>query len=94
MATTYPDTILAHGYTTGDSVTVANASPNAYNGTRTITVVDANTFTYTAATAPGKPHILLLTGTREAMSLPLIPFMLGSMTGLMERIADRIVNQG
>ena len=30
-----------------------------------------------AARAPGKPHILLLTGTRDAMSLPLIPFMLG-----------------
>lgn len=29
-----------------------------------------------------------------AGSLALIPFMLSSMTGLMERIADRIVNQG
>lgn len=29
-----------------------------------------------------------------AGALALIPFMLSSMTGLMERIADRIVNQG
>ncbi len=29
-----------------------------------------------------------------AGTLALIPFMLSSMTGLMERIADRIVNQG
>ena len=29
-----------------------------------------------------------------AGTLALIPFMLSSMTGFMERIADRIVNQG
>ncbi len=43
----------AHGYTTGNSVTISGASPNAYNGTKTITVSDVNTFTYTASTAPG-----------------------------------------
>jgi hypothetical protein len=51
--TTVTATVTAHGYTTGDSVRIEGASPKAYNGTRTITVTGANTFTYTAATAPG-----------------------------------------
>jgi hypothetical protein len=35
-----------HGLSTGMSVTVAGATPSTYNGTYTITVLDANTFTY------------------------------------------------
>ena len=36
----------SHGLTTGTSVTIANVTPTQYNGTFTITVVDANTFSY------------------------------------------------
>ena len=36
----------AHGLTTGQSVTIAGASPSGYNGVFGATVIDANTFTY------------------------------------------------
>ena len=46
-------TALAHGLITGNKVTISGASPSAYNGTFTITVTGATTFTYTMATNPG-----------------------------------------
>jgi type IV pilus assembly protein PilY1 len=42
----------AHGFATNDGVQIAGASPSGYNGTYTITVVDANTFTYTLSSSP------------------------------------------
>lgn len=39
-------TSTAHGYSTNDVVTIFGATPSEYNGVYTITVVDANTFTY------------------------------------------------
>lgn len=42
-----------HGRTTGDSVSVYEAYPSQYNGTYTITVTGATTFTYTMASDPG-----------------------------------------
>jgi type IV pilus assembly protein PilY1 len=47
-----------HGYTTDDSVSIGGtpgANEEAYVGTHTITVVDANTFTYAIVTAPASP---------------------------------------
>jgi type IV pilus assembly protein PilY1 len=35
-----------HGFTTGQSITIAGATPSGYNGVWPVTVVDANTFTY------------------------------------------------
>jgi hypothetical protein len=46
-------TASPHGLTTGDQITVTGATPDAFNGTFTVTVVDASTITYTMATAPG-----------------------------------------
>ena len=45
-------TSVAHGLVTGNQVTIAGASPAAYNGTFKITVVNGTTFTYTALSAP------------------------------------------
>jgi len=45
-------TAASHGFATYDNVTIAGANDNAYNGTFQITVVDANTFTYTVADIP------------------------------------------
>src|SRR5581483_8783263 len=42
-----------HGFTSGQSVQIAGATPNAFNGTFTVTVLDPNTFTYTLASAQG-----------------------------------------
>ena len=42
-------TVAAHGYSSTDSVTIAGATEPGYNGTHTITVVDANTFIFSLA---------------------------------------------
>lgn len=46
-------TATAHGFSTGDRVTIAGAAQDAYNGTFVVTVTDANTFTY--AVVSGTP---------------------------------------
>jgi len=50
--TTATATVTGHGYASGDRVTVSGASPDLYNGTFTITVVDADTFTYALSSSP------------------------------------------
>ena len=45
-------TALPHGLETGNKITVAGASPSAYNGTFTITKTGASTLTYTMASTP------------------------------------------
>lgn len=45
-------TSAPHGLTTGTQVTVSGATPAQYNGTFTITVTGANTFTYVMTIAP------------------------------------------
>jgi hypothetical protein len=45
-------TAANHNLTTGTFVTVSGATPAAYNGTFSITVVDAVSFTYTMLTTP------------------------------------------
>lgn len=47
--TTATVTHINHGYSSGDSITIAGATPIDYNGTYTIIVVDQDTFTYTFA---------------------------------------------
>lgn len=42
-----------HGLSTGDFITVSGATPSAYNGTFSITKVDATSFTYVMASDPG-----------------------------------------
>lgn len=42
-------TSAAHGFSTGNIVTIAGVTPAGYNGVYAITVVDANTFTYAVA---------------------------------------------
>jgi Tfp pilus tip-associated adhesin PilY1 len=46
-------TSVGHGFTNGSSVQIANATPSAFNGTFTVTLVDANTFSYTLGSAQG-----------------------------------------
>jgi uncharacterized cupin superfamily protein len=54
----------AHGYTSGDSVVIAGATPAAYNGTYEITVTDTDEFTYTFAggTSPATGTIKAVKG--------------------------------
>lgn len=60
--TTTVTTAGNHGFTTGDSITIANATPDNYNGTFTIAVTDATHFTYPIAEYPPTPA----TGTYTA----------------------------
>lgn len=48
-------THTAHGYTTGQKVMITGANEGPYNGIKTITVVDADTYTYTAPGNPSTP---------------------------------------
>jgi hypothetical protein len=70
-------TATSHGYSTGDKVFISGATSSssnvngeAYNGAKTITVTDANTFTFTVQGEPDSPA----TGTLVARKL-------GSTTG-------------
>jgi hypothetical protein len=53
MTTTAQAYSVNHGFATGDSVTISGATPTAFNGTFTVTVIDANDFTYTLASPEG-----------------------------------------
>jgi hypothetical protein len=46
-------TTAAHGFRTGDLVTIAGAAPAAYNGSFAIVVSSPTQFTYTMASNPG-----------------------------------------
>jgi hypothetical protein len=46
-------TVAAHGYNSGIQVTIQNALPMEYNGVFTITVIDANSFSYPLPSNPG-----------------------------------------
>src|SRR5882757_6760458 len=54
-------TLTAHGYSTGDYITIAGASPagtaapSDYNGTFQITKLTADTFSYAVANSPATP---------------------------------------
>ncbi|MDE2401594.1 MAG: hypothetical protein KGL90_08005 [Burkholderiales bacterium] len=52
----------AHGFTTGDSVTIAGAS-NGYNGTFSIISTGASTFTYTLTGLTSRPSSAMTFGT-------------------------------
>jgi hypothetical protein len=65
-------TLTGHGLTTGTQVRVFGATQAGYNGTHTVTVVDADTFTYPVAAATVSP----------ATGLPM--FQLASTTFFVE----------
>ena len=52
-STTAAATLTSHGYISGNSITIAGATPSTFNGTFGITVLNADTFTYTIGTASG-----------------------------------------
>lgn len=54
-STAHATTAAAHGYTTGDEVTIRGAVENEYNGTFTITVIDTDEFEYTVTGSPATP---------------------------------------
>lgn len=45
--------IIGHGFIAGDTITIAGATPAAYNGTWTVATASANSFTFTMTTTQG-----------------------------------------
>jgi subtilisin-like proprotein convertase family protein len=62
-------TVNPHNLTTGEQVLIQGAKDPAYNGTYTVSVVDANTFTYTINANPLSPAL----GTITVTPLPASP---------------------
>lgn len=56
-------TASAHGFATGDYVTIAGATPAGYNGKKQITVTGATTFTFTASSGLASPATGTMTAT-------------------------------
>ncbi len=67
-STTATATSTAHGYTSGDVVNIRGADQSEYNGDFTVTVVDADTFTYTVSGSPATPA----RGTIVAIDGPIV----------------------
>ena len=59
-------TSAAHGYSTGQSVTISGASQSEYNGLFTVTVTSATQFTFTVVENPTSPATGLITLSRPA----------------------------
>ena len=49
------DTATNHGLTTGDRVLITGATPAAFNGVKTVTVTDSNTFTFAIDSGTSSP---------------------------------------
>lgn len=85
--TTATVTQTAHGYTTGDTAYIAGASPTAYDGLKTVTVLTANTYTFTVTGSPTTPA----TGSITAQSFVGEP--IEQARGLMTNAAYQSIQQ-
>lgn len=69
-ATATVDMAAAHEYSTNDRVTIAGATPATYNGTHTITVTDADSFTFPITGSPTSPATGTITAARLIQDRP------------------------
>lgn len=79
-------THTAHGFITGQQVKIAGADQSAYNGIQTITVTDANHYTYTVTGSPATPATGTITATVGGIDLQWdaydnIPYRVGYIMG-------------
>jgi hypothetical protein len=58
-------TTSPHGYSTGDSINISGATQSGYNGTFTVTVTGASTFTYTVDSSLVTPATGTITSNKE-----------------------------
>jgi hypothetical protein len=68
--------VTNHGYANNDYVKITGATPETLNGTYLVTVVNANTFTYTTTTNSGGAAITA-TGEISARRLQITPKIIG-----------------
>src|SRR5688572_2175501 len=71
--------VASHGWATGNTVRITGASPSVYNQTATITVVDANTFTYVLPSLP-PANVALAIGTSHNLASGDLVDVTGSAT--------------
>ena len=62
-------TATSHGFSSNDSITIAGASPAGYNGAQTITVTDADHFTYPITSAVGTNTGTTITASKETSTV-------------------------
>jgi Tfp pilus tip-associated adhesin PilY1 len=72
--------VADHGMSTNDTVTIAGATPTAFNGNFTVTVIDPNNFTYTLASPQGEATgtIVASTGAAAAVADDLVEWVRGA----------------
>ena len=68
VGTTATATATAHGMKSGDVAIVRGADQAEYTGAHTITVVDANTYTYTVSGSPATPATGTVTTTTQILT--------------------------
>lgn len=68
VATTATVTHTGHGMSDGTQVNIVGADQSEYNGAKTITVVDANSYTYTVSGSPTTPATGTITATAVIMN--------------------------
>lgn len=95
VGTTATATSVAHGFVTGQSVTIAGANEASYNGTYTITVTGDDTFTFTVAGSPATPATGTITAsftgtTYLEIDLLQEPFDMGTDTNARARVGFNI----
>jgi hypothetical protein len=79
-----------HGFITGDSVTISGADQAEYNGTFTVTKVDADTFTFTVAGTPASPA----TTTTEIIAMKPAALSAGAQTVTAYNTLDHVEIDG
>jgi type IV pilus assembly protein PilY1 len=79
-------TPIDHGYATGEEVSVSGAREAPYNGTKTITVTGARSFTFTVAGSPASPATgNLRVESNRAASMGRGVFFVNARTGALLR---------
>ncbi len=86
--TTVTATVVAHGFSSGDRISVFGATEQEYNGKWTINVTGANTFTYRIVGSPATPA----TGTIRAAKTPRVGISLMTLQNV--NISNVVMDAG
>lgn len=98
VATLCTVTQTAHGYYSGEFVTIAGAVETAYNGKFEITVTGADTYTYVSGSTPASsPATGTITATKDNINIwyyknPSLPSAVGSSIVIPDAYEDLIVS--
>jgi hypothetical protein len=65
--------MASHGFKTGDAVVITGATQSEYNAGASITVLDANTFTYPVSSSPSSPATGTIKAGAAAVALIIAP---------------------